>query len=57
MKKTIKIRNLSKLFGKFAAVDGVSLDLYERQIFCLLGHNGAGKTTSINLLTGLIEKT
>lgn len=39
------------------AVDNISLSLYESQIFCLLGHNGAGKTTAISLLTGMIQKT
>ena len=34
---------------------GISLDIFEGQIFCLLGHNGAGKTTLINLLTGLMD--
>ncbi len=38
-------------------MDGVSLTLYEKQIFCLLGHNGAGKTTTINCLTGMVPKT
>ena len=57
LKRTIKIRNLEKEFGELKAVNGISLCLYESQIFCLLGHNGAGKTTTINLLTGLIEKT
>ena len=31
--------------------------MYTGQIFCLLGHNGAGKTTSISMLTGLLEMT
>jgi ATP-binding cassette, subfamily A (ABC1), member 3 len=38
-------------------VDGISLTLYEKQIFCLLGHNGAGKTTTISCLTGMIPKS
>ena len=37
------------------AVDGLSLTMYQGQIFALLGHNGAGKTTTISILTGLIE--
>jgi ABC-type multidrug transport system ATPase subunit len=39
------------------AVQGLSLTLYEGEIFCLLGHNGAGKTTAINCLTGICKKT
>jgi len=54
---TIKIRDLTKSFSGFRAVDGISLNLYKSKILCLLGHNGAGKTTTISLLTGLLEKT
>ena len=39
----------------FRAVKGVTLDIYEDQIFCLLGHNGAGKTTTINMLSGMLN--
>ena len=56
-KPTITIRELYREFGPLKAVNKVSLNLYESQIFCLLGHNGAGKTTTISLLTGLISKT
>ena len=55
----IRIRGLKKHFtGLFGggttvrAVNGVSLDMYQGQVFCLLGHNGAGKTTTIGMLTG-----
>ncbi|CAD8212177.1 unnamed protein product [Paramecium octaurelia] len=54
---SIIIKNLLKKFGDLNAVDNISLHLYESQIFCLLGHNGAGKTTAISLLTGMISKT
>ncbi|ETO28954.1 hypothetical protein RFI_08171 [Reticulomyxa filosa] len=59
----ISIRDLRKTFGEgfgqveVKAVDGVSLNMYEGQVFCLLGHNGAGKTTTISMLTGLLEIT
>ncbi|EAR96798.2 transporter family ABC domain protein (macronuclear) [Tetrahymena thermophila SB210] len=53
---SVKVRDLVKKFGDFTAVDHLSLTLYEKQIFCLLGHNGAGKTTTISLLTGLLQK-
>lgn len=54
---SIIIKNLLKKFGTLKAVDNISLSLYESEIFCLLGHNGAGKTTAINVLTGMISKT
>lgn len=55
---SISITQLTKKFGpNFKAVDRLTLSLYESQIFCLLGHNGAGKTTAINLLTGMIQKS
>lgn len=39
------------------AVAGINLKMYSDQIFCLLGHNGAGKTSTIGILTGLIKPT
>jgi len=58
----IKIINLSKLFkqlnGTFKqAVKNLSLNIYEEQITVLLGHNGAGKSTTISMITGLCEPT
>ncbi len=57
----IKIRELKKEFpspdGMKTAVDGLTMDMYEGQIFALLGHNGAGKTTAISMLTGLLPPT
>lgn len=53
-----KVSNLVKNFGtKNNVVDGVNLNFYKDEIFALLGHNGAGKTTFINILTGIYEKT
>jgi len=53
-----KVSNIVKNFGtKTNVVDGVSLNFYKDEIFALLGHNGAGKTTIINILTGIYEKT
>jgi ATP-binding cassette subfamily A (ABC1) protein 3 len=51
------VRGLVKNFAGKVAVDGLDLDIYEGQIFGLLGHNGAGKTTTISMLTGLIPPT
>jgi len=53
----IKMRNLTKKFGKFVAVDRLNLDVCANEVLCLLGHNGAGKTTAINMLTGMIQAT
>ena len=46
---------MTKKFGQNVAVDGATLSIFEKQIFCLLGHNGAGKTTAINMMTGLLR--
>jgi len=43
--------------GRIVAVDDMHLDLYPGQIFALLGHNGAGKSTTISMLTGLLTPT
>jgi ABC-2 type transport system ATP-binding protein len=48
---------LSKQFGNLTAVDGVSFDIEEGEVFGLLGPNGAGKTTMVRMLSSLISKT
>lgn len=53
----IEIRNLTKRFNGFTAVDGVSLDIKEGEIFGLLGPNGAGKTTTISMLSTILTPT
>jgi ABC-2 type transport system ATP-binding protein len=50
----IEVRGLSKKFGKFTAVDDVSFDVREGEIFGFLGANGAGKSTTIRMLCGLL---
>jgi len=49
----IEIRNLTKKYGDFTAVDGLSLSIPRGEIFGFLGPNGAGKTTTIRILAGL----
>ncbi len=51
----LDIRELSKSFGSFRAVDRVSLAVAPGEIFGFLGPNGAGKTTTIKLMTGLLK--
>jgi len=54
----MKIRNLVKQFGDGKiAVNGVDLNFYKDEIFALLGHNGAGKTTMISMLCGMYSST
>ena len=55
--QTLKIRKLMKVFKDKVAVGGVDLDCYKGQILCLLGHNGAGKTTMISMITGVLSIT
>ncbi len=51
----IELRNVTKRFGSFVAVDNVSLNIPRGEFFGFLGPNGAGKTTTIKMLTGLYE--
>src|SRR3954453_14529180 len=44
--------NITKRFGDFAAVDGLTLDIFAREFFALLGPSGCGKTTLLRLLAG-----
>jgi len=51
----IEARDLSRRYGDFLAVDGVSFSIGHGEIVGLLGHNGAGKTTIMKMLTGYLE--
>lgn len=53
----ISIQRMTKRFGKFTAVDGVSLEIKEGEIFALLGPNGSGKTTTMKSIVGLVKPT
>jgi ABC-2 type transport system ATP-binding protein len=54
---SIEVRNLTKRFGSFTAVDEVSFAVKRGEIFGFLGANGAGKTTTIKMLCGLLQST
>jgi len=51
-KPYLSIRNVTKKFGDFVAVDSVSLDVFQGEIFCLLGASGCGKSTLLRMLAG-----
>ena len=53
----IGIRNLVKKYGNLTAVDDLTLDINENEVFGLLGSNGAGKTTTIHMLATLLRPT
>ncbi|XP_047994969.1 phospholipid-transporting ATPase ABCA3-like [Leguminivora glycinivorella] len=53
----VKMTNLTKVYAKNVAVNNLCLDIYDGQITVLLGHNGAGKSTTISMLTGNTEVT
>ena len=51
----IEVKNLTKKFGEFVAVDNISFDVEKGEIFAFLGPNGAGKSTTIKILTTLLS--
>ena len=53
----ITVKNVTKKYGKFKAVDNISFEVNDGEIIGLLGPNGAGKSTTMNILTGFIEPT
>ena len=53
MTAAITIEGLTKRFGRFTAVDGLSLEIPEGSVFGFLGANGAGKTTTLRMIAGL----
>ncbi|MFN0033743.1 MAG: ATP-binding cassette domain-containing protein, partial [Saprospiraceae bacterium] len=53
----ISTENLTRTFGQFTAVNAITFDVREGEIFGFLGANGAGKTTALKMLTGLLTPT
>ena len=56
-KPFIRIKNVTKKFGDFVAVNDVSLDIYRSELFCLLGGSGSGKSTLLRMLAGFEQPT
>ncbi|KAK4883826.1 hypothetical protein RN001_000097 [Aquatica leii] len=54
---SIEIKNLTKRFGNKTVVDNLSINIYDEQITVLLGRNGAGKTTMLSMITGMLTPT
>jgi len=57
MSNIIEVKNFTKQYGKFNAVDDISFEVSEGTIFAFLGPNGAGKSTTINTLCTILNKT
>lgn len=55
--KALSVQQLTKRFGSFTAVDAISFDVTQGEIFGFLGANGAGKTTAMRMLCGLLSPT
>ncbi len=56
-KKVLEIKNLTKKYGKFIAVDQINFSVDQGEVFGLLGENGAGKTTTLEMIEGLRKPT
>ena len=55
MAKFLEVRGVTKRFGGFTALDGVSVDIARGERFGLIGPNGSGKTTLINCISGVLD--
>ncbi len=55
--KAIEVKDLTKRFGEFTAVDHITFEVEQGEIFGFLGANGAGKTTAMRMLCGLLNPT
>ncbi len=55
MTAAIRLTELRRRFGKLNALDGLSLEVREGEVYGFLGRNGAGKTTTLKLLMGILH--
>lgn len=53
--KLIEVKNVTKKYGQFTAVDNISFTVKDGEVVGFLGPNGAGKSTTMNMITGFIE--
>ncbi|MGH7734117.1 MAG: ATP-binding cassette domain-containing protein, partial [Gemmatimonadales bacterium] len=53
----IRLTDLTKRYGKFTAVDDISLHVPRGELFGFLGPNGAGKTTTLRMIAGILQPT
>ena len=53
----IKVKGISKQYGNKKAIDNISFTVYQGEILGLLGFNGAGKSTIMNIITGCLAAT
>ena len=53
----IEVKNVTKKYGNFLAVDNISFTVKDGEVVGLLGPNGAGKSSTMNMITGFIEPT
>ena len=54
---SIEVNNLTKKFGNFTSVDNISFNVEKGEVFGFLGANGAGKSTTIRMLCGILSPT
>lgn len=55
MEKVVSVKNLTKVFGDIIAVSNISFDIFENEVFGLIGPNGSGKTTTQRMLSTILE--
>ncbi|MGD9086597.1 MAG: ATP-binding cassette domain-containing protein, partial [Desulfobacterales bacterium] len=53
----IELKELTKKYGDFEAVNNLNLSVYKGEVFGFIGPNGAGKTTTIKMMSGILEPT
>ena len=51
----IEIKNISKTFGNYKAIDSITANIKEKQVFGLIGTNGAGKSTMLRIIGGIYQ--